>query len=271
MSATSKIILSICVLVGFAFPLRAQRPTLFTETPRTVGEGKIIAGGGIEYLKKNRAIPSKAPLKMWRLPVIRSYIGVGNIVDILVDWRGRLFAEQGTGRRVSDWGDVSLGTKVQFLRERKAHPSLGAMFQVKLPNTSHDELLGSNATDFFLSFLASKQWSEIELRANLGVGILDDPEQPHSQLDIYTIGIACIFPIGQQEHLFLECAGFLGPHSDQAKFVTRYGFETTLLQMTWSVFGSLRVIGDEKDFGTAFEYSESWGVGLFVRKEFCLW
>lgn len=262
---------ALCLLLGFAFPIHAQRPTLFTENPLTVGNGQLEVGVGIEYLKKTKAVPPRAPKSLWKISTFRSYFGVGDIVDVVLDWRGRILAKQQTGRHVSDWGDLSIGTKINFLKEAKSHPSLGVMYLVKLPNTSHDELLGSNATDFFLSVLASKQFSEIELRANLGLGILDDPDQPHSQLDIYTMGIVCIFPIGKQQHLFVECAGFLGSHSDQAKFVARYGFESKIAELQWSLFGSLRVIGDEKDFGTAFEYSESWAVGLFVKTNFHIW
>jgi hypothetical protein len=271
MHATSRVPFFVCVLLGLTFPLHAQRPSSLTEPPETSGEGKLTVGVGLEYLKKNKAIPPRASLTMWRLPVTRSYLGVGKIADVIVDWRGRLFAEQGTGQRVTDWGDLSLGTKVQFLRETPTRPSLGAMFLVKLPNTSHDELLGSNQTDVFLSVLGSKQFSEVELRGNLGLGILDDPERPHTQLDIYTFGIACLFPVWEEHRLFIEWAGFLGSHSEQAKTVLRYGFVAKALEMEWSIFGSLRVIGNEKDFGTAFEYSESWGVGMFLRKGVALW
>jgi len=271
MRAICSLTVALCFLPGLTLPAKAQRPTLFTESPSTAGKGRLSAGVGVEYLKKNKVTPLRAPSSLWRFPVTRNYFGVGEIVDVVLDWRGRLFAEQGTGRRVSDWGDISLGTKIRLLREKRSHPALGILYLVKLPNTSRDDLLGSNATDFFLSFLASKTFTEFELRGNLGLGILDDPENPHSQLDIYTMSFACTFPVGSRQQLLLEWAGFLGPHRDQAKFLARYGFEVSVARMTWAVFGSLRIIGDEKDFGTAFEYSESWGVGILVRKEFKLW
>ena len=259
------------LVLGFIFPLRAQRPFLFTESPNTVGDGKLSVGLGVEYLKKEKAIPPNAPIELLKIPAVRTYVGLGEIVDVLIDWRGRLLAEQGTGTRVADWGDISLGTKINFLKEGKSAPSLGVMYVVKLPNTSHDELLGSNQTDFFVSFLAAKQFPGIQVRANLGLGILDDPEHAHSQLDIYTMSTALILAVGREHSFFVEWAGFLGSHSDQAKFTARAGIEGTFVGAEWTAFGSCRVIGDEKDFGTAFEYSESWGVGLFVRKVLSLW
>ncbi len=259
------------LVLGFFFPLQAQRPILFTENPNSVGNGKLSVGFGAEYLKKDEATPLKAPIRLLKIPVARTYVGVGEIVDVLVDWRGRLFAAQGTGKHVSDWGDVSIGTKINFLKESRSQPSLAVMYLVKLPNTSHDELLGSNQTDFFLSLLAAKKFGDVHARVNVGLGILDDPEHPHSQLDIYTMSAALILPVGLGHKVFVEWAGFLGSHSDQAKFTARGGIETTILGAECSAFGSFRVIGDEKDFGTAFENSETWGVGLFVRKEFSLW
>jgi hypothetical protein len=195
---------------------------------------------------------------------------VGEIVDVLVDWRGRLFAAEGTGKHVSDWGDASIGTKINFLKEATSQPSLAMMYLVKLPNTSHDELLGSNQTDFFLSLLAAREFGGIQVRTNLGLGILDDPEHAHAQLDIYTMSAALILPVGPNHKVFAEWAGFLGSHRDQAKFTARAGIQTMILGAEWSAFGSFRVVGDEKDFGTAFENSETWGVGFFLRKEFSL-
>jgi hypothetical protein len=259
------------LVLGLIFPLQAQRPILFTETPNSVGDGKLLAGFGVEYLKKGEAIPLKAPVWLLKVPVSRAYIGVGEIADVLIDWRGRLLAAQGTGKHVSDWGDVGIGTKINFLKESRSHPSLGMMYLVKLPNTSHDELLGSNQTDFFLTFLAAKRFGDVHARVNLGLGILDDPEHSQSQLDIYTMSAALILPVGLKHNVFVEWAGFFGSYSDQAKFTARGGIQITILDAEWSGFGSLRVIGDEKDFGTAFENSETWGIGLFVRKELSLW
>jgi hypothetical protein len=271
MTLPDKLFHILLLLLFFFFPLQAQRPILFTENPNSVGDGKLSVGFGVEYLKKDKATPLKAPIWLMRIPVARTYIGVGEIVDVLVDWRGRLFATQGTGKHVSDWGDISIGTKINFLKESRSQPSLAIMYLVKLPNTSHDELLGSNQTDIFLSFLAAKTFGDVHVRANLGLGILDDPEHQHSQLDIYTMSAALILPVGQTHKVFTEWAGFLGSHRDQAKFTARGGIQTMILDAEWSAFGSFRVIGDEKDFGTAFENSETWGVGLFVRKEFSLW
>ena len=271
MRAFRQLICFFSFLLGLIAPLSAQRPTLFTESPITSADGNLNVGAGFEYLKKNKVVPSRTPLSLWKIPVFRSYLGLGDIIDVIVDWRGRLLAKQETGRHVSDWGDLTLGTKITLLRESKSRPAVGFMYLVKLPNTSHDELLGSNQTDFFLSALGAKQIGDLHLRANLGVGILDHPEEPHTQLDIYTTSVAVTVPVGEQHRIFVEWAGFLGAHSDQAKFLARYGFESKIAELQWSIFGSFRAIGNEKDFGTAFEYSESWGVGLFVRMEFPLW
>lgn len=202
MRALHRILSILSLLLGFIVSATAQRPILFTESPVTTGRGKLTAGLGVEYLKKNKVTPLRAPRSLWKIPVTRIYLGLGEIVDVIVDWQGRLFAEQGTCRHVSDWGDISLGTKINFLMERKSRPALGVVFPTKFPNTSHDGLLGSNHTDFFLSLLGSKAFREVELRGNLGLGILDDPERPHSQLDIFTMGIACIFPIRERHTFF---------------------------------------------------------------------
>jgi hypothetical protein len=259
------------LVLGFILPLQAQRPFLFTENPNTAGDGQFSFGVGAEYLEKDKSIPLEAPTRLLRIPTVHTYIGLGENVEVLLDWRGGLFAQQGTGKHVSDWGDVTVGTKINFLKEARQQPSLGVMYLVKLPNTKRDELLGSNQTDFFLSLLAAKRLGILRLRLNAGVGILDDPDHLNSQLDIYTIGAAGIIRVSKKGSLFAEWTGFLSPHRSQAKFTARGGIEARVLDLQWILYGSFRVIGDERDFGTAFENSESFGIGLFVRKSFNLW
>jgi hypothetical protein len=259
------------LVLGFMLPLHAQRPFLFTESPNTAGDGQLSFGIGAEYLEKDRSIPLEAPTRLLRIPTVHTYIGLGEKVDVLIDWRGRLFAELGTGKHVSDWGDAIVGTKINFLKGTKSQPSLGVMYLVKLPNTRRDELLGSNQTDFFLSLLAERRLGSLNVRVNAGLGILDDPEHLNSQLDIYTMGAAGTIRVSKKVNLFAEWTGFLSPHRSQAKFTGRGGVEVRIVDLQWFLYGSSRVIGDEKDFGTAFENSESLGIGLFVRKSFSLW
>jgi hypothetical protein len=259
------------LVLGFILPLQAQRPFLFTENANTAGDGNLSLGIGAEYLEKDRSIPLEAPTRLLKISTMHTRLGIGENVDLLIDWRGRLYAEQASGKHVSDWGDVSLATKINFLKEAKSRPSLGVMYLVKLPNTSHAQLLGSNETDFFLSLLGAKRLGILHLRLNAGVGILDDPDHLDSQLDIYTMGAAGFIRVGEEADLFAEWTGFLSPHRSQAKFTARGGVEARILDLQWVFYGSFRVIGDERDFGTAFENSESLGVGLFVRKLFSLW
>jgi hypothetical protein len=259
------------LVLGFILPLQAQRPFLFAENANTDGDRNLSLGIGAEYLEKDKSIPLEAPTRLLRIPTIHTHLGLGENVDVLVDKRGRLYAEQGTGKHVSDWGDVTFATKINFLKEAKSQPSLGVMYLVKLPNTSHAQLLGSNETDFYLSLLATKRLGILHLRLNAGVGILDDPDHLDSQLDIYTIGAAGIVRVSKKCNLFAEWTGFLSPHRSQEKFTARKGVEARILDLQWIFYGSTRVIGDERDFGTAFENSESLGVGLFVRKSFSLW
>jgi hypothetical protein len=209
------------LVLGFMLPLQAQRPFLFTENANTDCDGNLSLGIGAEYLEKDKSIPLEAPTRLLRIPTIHTHLGLGENVDVLVDWRGRLYAEQGTGKHVSDWGNLILGTKVNFLIEAKSQPSLGVIYLVKLPNTSHAQLLGSNETDFFLSLLAAKRLGILRLRLNAGVGILDDPDHLDSQLDIYTIGAAGIVRVSKKCNLFAEWTGFLSPHRSQEKFTTQ--------------------------------------------------
>lgn len=266
-----KIFLLFPLLFFFPSSALSQRPLLFAEEPTTMGMGALDFGLGFEYLKKRHADPSDAPIYLVKLPVTRAHLGIGEIAELHFDWRGRLIGSLEKGSNVSDWGDLTVATKIRIFKESEPFPAVGIKYAVKLPNTRYDNKLGSNQTDFFASLLFSKTFGGINARLNAGFGILDDPQQLNNQLDIYTLGAAFIVPAGESAKIFFEWTGFMGAHREQAKLIGRVAIEAKAFDIKWDILGSYHLIGDVRDFGTSFEWSETWSVGLFVHKDFQLW
>jgi hypothetical protein len=188
-------------------------------------------------------------------------------VDFDLDWRGGLFAELENGARHFDWGDLSVSTRILLLQEEQARPAIGIRSTVKLPNTSfHPVRLGTNETDYSICLLLTKHFSQVETRLNAAFTILGDPLSKDSQNDVYAFSAAGIAHMESWLRFFLEWHGFTGYKEDDDKLVVRAGTSLSFAGAEWHAFGSVRVLGNNRDFGTAFDSSQNWSVGLMFMK-----
>ncbi|MFQ5797063.1 MAG: hypothetical protein ACE5H0_00055 [Bacteroidota bacterium] len=249
----------------------AQRPVLVTEEPFTLGDGNQVIGLGFEYLRKSSSDEGISLSRLWKVPVLQVEVGLGERVNFQLHWRGGLFARSSDGANASDFGDLFLATKILILRETHGLPALGFKYAVKLPMTGDEKGLGSDNTDFFGSLLFSRKIGIVASRLNLGIGILGHPRAQNAQDDIYTYGAALLLPIKQSVALFVETAGFFGPFEDDDKLVGRLGLQVRRFDLGWAAFGGVKLSGTPRDFSTAFELSERWGIGVFVSKDMQLW
>lgn len=249
----------------------AQRPVLVTEDAVTLGDGGQVVGLGVEYLRKSLSDAGVNLSHLWKGPIVHAEVGLGERVGLQLHWRGGLFAESPQGDIVSDYGDLFISTKVHIVREASARPAIGMKYSVKLPMTGDEDGLGSDNTDFFGSLLFSKKIGIVASRLNLGVGILGHPRARNAQDDIYTYGAAILLPVKQSAVLFAEATGFFGPFEDDDKLVGRFGFLVRKYELEWAAFGSTKISGTPRDFSTAFELSERWGIGVFVARKMQLW
>lgn len=246
----------------------AQRPIFLTADARTLGAGRIELGAGLEHLERSEAPVPGAPVALWRIGQLAAHIGVAEHVDFDLDWRGRLISRSDAGVDGSDWGDLTVGTRINFLAEYENPLALGLRTSVKLPSTSYlPYFLGSDQTDFHVAVLATKSWTGVVARVNLGLSILGNPRETGSQDDIYFVTGAVIIPLFPVKTiLFIETYAGTGYKEDDDKILGRYGLLSSLGDVLVSVYGSNRLAGTRGDFGGAFEMTEDWGVGLFVMQ-----
>ena len=244
----------------------AQRPLLVTEEPLTFGDGNQFVGVGMEYLRKSSTDEGIRYSRLLKVPVLQVEVGLGERVNLQLHWRGGLFAQSNLGTSASDFGDLFVATKILIRKEANGLPALGFKYAVKLPITGDENRLGSDITDFFGSLLFSKKIGIVTSRLNVGVGILGHPRAQNAQDDIYTYGTAILLPISHSVVSFAETTGFFGPFEDDDKLVGRLGVEVRGFDLAWAIFGSVKLFGTPRDFSTAFELSEVWGIGVFVSK-----
>jgi len=258
------------LLVSFV-PAQAQNLILQTADALTLGKGKLEAGVGCEYLAKTHSPAPDIPRSLLRIFVASAHYGVAENVNFDLDWRGVLLANFENGQHGSDWGDLIVSTRITLVHEENGASSVGLRTAVKLPSTSYlPYRLGSDQTDFHAQLLLTNNFSGVRTRLNVGLSILGNPQAPGSQDDVYSLQGAILLPLGETEQLFMEMIGFTGYRDDDAKLVSRLGVMANVGLIEWNLYGSLRLAGNNRDFGNAFEQSENWGVGLMFTKVFDL-
>ena len=246
----------------------AQRPVMLTETASPLGIRHLQTGIGVEYLEKHQAPARDLAEKEIRVFMASMNFGVAENVDFNLEWRGGLVATFPSGHKGYDWGDLTVATKITIVENPESFPNIGIRSAVKLPNTSYlPHKLGSDQTDFFFQALLSGYSGGFEGRLNLGFGIVGVPASTGIQNDVFTLNVAGVFPIGSGTSMFLEANGVKGYFGGDGKLVTRAGITTPWEGVEWSLFGSLRVLGDNRDFGGAFEMSENWSIGVYLKKD----
>ena len=191
------------VLLLVARPVMAQQRPLATEDPETVGAGRVLLEGGIEYNRDVFFPASGLTGNLLRAPLIGVSVGLSSIAELQID--GGLFnslsiTERRTaplsdmleidGDQTSDVEDIVVATKVRLLGEGTRQPSLGIRLATKLPNTSNENGIGLDTTDFYLTALVAKTVQSVRVVGNLGVGILGDPTRGDRQNDVLAYGLS---------------------------------------------------------------------------------
>ena len=191
------------VFLLIAAPAMAQQRPLLTEDPETVGGGRLLLEGGVDYSRDILFPASGLTGNLLRAPVIGVSIGLSSIAELQLD--GGLFNSLSIterrpaplsemldvdGDRTSDVEDIVVATKVRVLAEGARRPALGIRFATKLPNASNENGIGLDTTDFHVTALAAKTVQSIRVVGNLGLGILGDPTRGDRQNDVLAYGLS---------------------------------------------------------------------------------
>ena len=181
----------------------AQQRPLVTEDPETVGAGRVLVEGGLDYTTDVVYPASGLEGRLLRFPLIGFSVGVSSIAEIQID--GGLYNRLSiTGRRpaplasvvtalgstTSDVEDIVIGTKVRIAPEGVRRPAFGFRFATKLPNAGNESGLGLDTTDFVASVLVGKTTRSVRIVGNVGLAILGDPTVGDRQNDELAYGLS---------------------------------------------------------------------------------
>jgi hypothetical protein len=193
----------VCVLLLPALAFAQQRP-LVTEDPETVGAGRVLIEGGIDYGRNVDYPVSGLKGNLLRAPLLGVSVGVSSIAEIQIDggFHNRLsitdrdpsapLADLLTvaGNTTSDVEDVVIGAKIRLVPETASRPSFGFRFATRLPDAGNESGLGLDTFDFYSQILAAKTVESVRVVGNLGVGILADPTNGNRQNDVLSYGLS---------------------------------------------------------------------------------
>jgi hypothetical protein len=193
---------SVILLLGAGSAMAQQRP-LVTEDPETIGAGRVLVEGGVEY--DDDAVYPVSGLRgnLWRLPLVGVSIGVSSIAEVQIDQgsfsrlsitnRSRAPLSDlvtATGTSTTDADDLTIGAKIRIAGETSSRPAFGFRFATKLPNAGNESGLGLDTTDFFATVLAGKTTQSVRIVGNIGLGILGDPTNGNRQNDVLLYGVS---------------------------------------------------------------------------------
>jgi hypothetical protein len=197
-------------LLGASSVVLAQTRPLQTEEASTAPAGTVVLEAGGDFIADEPNFLTGEERERWDAPVLRLVYSPSSNVELDLEWTARVGAiDDPTFGSVSDFGDVALRAKVNFVREGRGAPALGARFTVTLPETSYGNGLGPNALRMSAQALLSKTLGRLAVHANAGLAIHDEVLRPHEQRDFFAYGLALVHPIGSAA-LVAEVAGRAG-------------------------------------------------------------
>jgi len=259
---------SLILLLGAGSAVAQQRP-LLTEDPETIGAGRVLVEGGVEY--DDDAVYPVSGLRgnLWRVPIAGVSIGVSSIAEIQFDQisfsRLSITSRRpaplsdlvtATGSTTTDADDVIVATKVRIAGETSARPAFGVRFATKLPNAGNESGLGLDTTDFLATVLAGKTTRSVRIVGNVGLGILSDPTNGQRQNDVLLYGVSFARAITNAAEVVGEVTGrantrAAGPlPGTESRSVVRMGLRYTY--GGWRADGAVLLGATNNDPGVGF-------------------
>ena len=203
-SVRSSLVIAAVALIGMTTAARAEwLAPLTVETAETLPSGQIDIALGASYFH-NLRFPAFTPpgFILWQdltaVPQMALRAAVGSRVEIQVSYELLDLSENTTDgpHHTYGGGDARIFTKIYAVRENTWStwmPGLGVDFGTKLPDANRAERLGTDETDFFIQWLASKHIGDFGLHLNLGLALLGNPTGD-GQDDLFTYAVGVVTP-----------------------------------------------------------------------------
>lgn len=250
--------------------LCAQQRPLQTQDVDLIKPGHILFEFGFDFLQNQRFPVSGLRGDLTGVGVFGINIGLGETAEFQISGTAANFLSvservpsfitprlSADGRSTTDVGDFVLATKIRILPEGKRRPSLGFRVAVQLPNSDQGKGIGLNNTNVFGSFLIGKHFGQLNLFSNVGLGILTAPTTLFSQNDVFTYGVAGIYPLFRHVSLAGEIYGrqstrHVTPLGTESLSQARLGVQVVAGGFRWDVAAIKGLTRNDPQSGITF-------------------
>lgn len=236
------LLLPVALICLWPLAASAQQRPLVTEDPETVGAGRVLIEGGLDYATDAEFPVSGLQGSLLRVPLLGVSVGVSSIAEIQLD--GGIYNHlsihdrqpaplssmlTADGDSTSDVEDLVIGTKIRIAPEGATRPAFGFRFATKLPNASNESGLGLDTTDFYSSVLLAKTVESVRIVGNVGFAILGDPTRGDRQNDVLTYGLSFARAVTNAAEIVGEINGRADtrngepPPGTESRSVVRFG------------------------------------------------
>ncbi len=270
-----RLVCATAVLVALVRPCAAQQRPLVTEDPESIGAGRVLIEGGIDYAHSVEYPLSGLTGNLWRLPTIGISVGISSIAELQIDGGpydvltiterrpaplASLVTVTGDSTHAVD--DIMIGTKIRFAPETAGRPSFAFRFATRLPNAKHESGLGQDTTDFYASILSAKTAQSIRVVGNLGFAIMSEPLDSAKQNDVLTYGLSLARAMTTQTELVGEVNGRIStrngiaPIGTESRGILKFGGRYTrgALRLDGGVFFGLTSVDPTIGLTAGFTY-----------------
>lgn len=197
--------------LGVAPHASAQTRPLQTEEATTAPGGRIALEIGQDFIKDEPNFLTGALRNRFDGPTVRLVWSPADPVEIDLEWVSWIRTPNDPDfGNASDFGDVTLRTKVRFIDGGEHGTTLGARYVLTLPETEFEEALGPNTLRMSAQFLLTQPIGPARVHLNAGVAIEDQPDREHFQRDLLAFGAAVEAPVASNLRVMAELAGRSG-------------------------------------------------------------
>ncbi len=234
---------------------------LITQSAVLNPTGVLTVDLGVGYRDEPRDFGLPERDSQWEIGKTRLTLGLGERVEVQAT--GVVFAGQETGDD-SEWefGDWTLGTKVQLLGEAARRPAIALLWEVKLPVASNEKGIGTDETDFLAHVLVSRRVGERHrVHGNVGVGLLGDPTENSAQDDVAILRAAWTTRLTDRQRIGAELLARDGFKENDSPILLRGSYRSGIGR--WSIAAGIAFgLNDEAD---------NMAIDLFLRRDFRWW
>ena len=247
-----------------------QRP-LKTEDASLLPTGYVRVELGAEFLQRQRYALSGLEGDLTR-GVAAIGVGVGDYAEFQVSgvFQEVLSISRRTepvaapdihGNSTHSVGNLTMGTKLKLVGEKRRSPAMAFRFAVELPNANQARGLANDETAFYASLLFGKNIGRVRVLGDLGFAILGSPVAAGRQADPLTYGVAVITPVNRRLNLVAEISGREGPkgrigNENKSRFLTGIQLRTGAIRWDLAAMAGFKHYDPKSGIivGAAYEF-----------------